>query len=719
MPVEFQYSFGPEIDIAPKKFTPYPDNYAWAEWVSQHLHVLSSEGSDDFIECPWASEHTGGINKPKDAKVFYGDGSFPGFNCFHASCHGRTFNDIINKIGKHTLNLPPDPVHVTTGTSTPGSGSDSTASNSTSAGMNLNDLADDMMAGDIRNDIIVYGYMIDDGALCLASTQCENIRIIAPSAITKHNLLSLRANYADWETAFGIPNNKGQYHLRMEDVADYFYTEAQKLGPFKEQKVAKLGIFEEFIDGKKQYVLNTGHNIVLNNEKYNYRTFTMKFKGQCDNIYMPVSRDIKIHDTPLSEEDGTKLVEILKKCPFSKPYDYMIMAGFIAAAMIPGGLSQNPSIKMSGEAGSGKTELERLFIHKLLAIAGAIFCEGGSTAAGIEQFCQGNHSVVMDEVEQDSFKNKAMMDAILDAINSTTTSSVGSVIKGTQNGTPIVRFGKRSYYLSSVTNVIEKGSHLRRIVMVDLDKSKCLPLDEWQDFEKYVETVLTPEFASKMMRRMYNSCSLINSEIYAMKKKLAKDADLKHIPPSMISLYSVIYVCYSALLHKDNLAEQVYKEIKFNLLDDCPTERESSDKKDWKNCLDTLMTLPLRASNNKVYQVQECLRCINGQLPGMEIENITFLQLLRNHGLTISKDCLCVSNCHSVLKGLFSKVGIFSHKTYLKGIPGVQEKGNVRFNSLMQKALAIPMSMLNLEPDPAQPKVETPNIDLNDILGDA
>lgn len=51
------------------------------------------------IECPWRSQHTGGLQGPTAAVVFGGDGQHPGFKCFHGSCESRTIFDLLGAVG--------------------------------------------------------------------------------------------------------------------------------------------------------------------------------------------------------------------------------------------------------------------------------------------------------------------------------------------------------------------------------------------------------------------------------------------------------------------------------------------------------------------------------------------------------------------------------------------------------------------------------------------
>lgn len=79
-----------------KTNTPFdaPDGYwsleTWKSWCFQNLTVKADLGDSLIIECPWEHLHT--TPSIKDTKIWYGPPHT--FNCFHAHCDGRTWNDV-------------------------------------------------------------------------------------------------------------------------------------------------------------------------------------------------------------------------------------------------------------------------------------------------------------------------------------------------------------------------------------------------------------------------------------------------------------------------------------------------------------------------------------------------------------------------------------------------------------------------------------------------
>src|SRR6516162_8179344 len=104
---EFTAAFG---DFEPEKSEKSADDATRARKFSGDLKTLdivklvtdlgwyhgpdAKRADAHVITCPWSGEHTKGA---VTAAVFVGNGQWPGFNCFHAHCSGRSLIDLLDK----------------------------------------------------------------------------------------------------------------------------------------------------------------------------------------------------------------------------------------------------------------------------------------------------------------------------------------------------------------------------------------------------------------------------------------------------------------------------------------------------------------------------------------------------------------------------------------------------------------------------------------------
>jgi hypothetical protein len=76
-------------------------------WLEANNKVLDSDDEKVFIQCPWVSSHTGGVQGPKSAVYWpanYGSSRSAGFKCLHGHCADRKLNDLLTWVGHQKLN---------------------------------------------------------------------------------------------------------------------------------------------------------------------------------------------------------------------------------------------------------------------------------------------------------------------------------------------------------------------------------------------------------------------------------------------------------------------------------------------------------------------------------------------------------------------------------------------------------------------------------------
>src|SRR3546814_20584538 len=87
-------------------------------------------------------------------------------------------------------------------------------------------------------------------------------------------------------------------------------------------------------------------------------------------------------DSPLSDEEASRIIDICCRLRWEKPYGGWLLAGWIAIAVICGSLNWRPHVWLTGSSGSGKSWLLDNVIRPLIGSL-ADCCQSNSKESGL------------------------------------------------------------------------------------------------------------------------------------------------------------------------------------------------------------------------------------------------------------------------------------------------------------------------------------------------
>lgn len=172
--------------------------------------------------------------------------------------------------------------------------------------------------------------------------------------------------------------------------------------------------------------------------------------------------------TPLSDEEGKRLLDIAAMARWARPGSAALLAGWVFLSPICGALPWRPHIWLTGKSGSGKSSIQERYVQALLAGICEHF-QGDSTEAGIRQVLKADAvPALIDEFEPNDEADRKRMKNVLTMMRQASSETSAQTVKGTISGDG-VRYHIRSMFcLASVNTMLDKDSDQTRITTLVL-----------------------------------------------------------------------------------------------------------------------------------------------------------------------------------------------------------------------------------------------------------
>lgn len=301
-------------------------------------------------------------------------------------------------------------------------------------------------------------------------------------------------------------------------------------------------------------------------------------------------------DTPLSDEEGRELVELMRARSWVLPGAGDIMAGWMVAALLAGVMPICPHVWINAPAGTGKTYLK----NDLVAVLGglSVQVEGAATTeAAIRQRLSGAAlPFLADEVEQgDNETAGRNISKWLDLMRSA--SYGGNIDKGGTDGTARAYPMKCSFALFSIANCISR----------DADSSRCLVLhlrkgdkSVWARQEEGRVLVQTPGFHGRLMARLLACLPVLLENLHALRKHLGQ---VEGVDARRAELFAVLLSCRHALVSPERMSLDAMQEAAGLMLAYGEQEEKESD---FSRCLAVLLGHVVRVRGQEMTVADAC-----------------------------------------------------------------------------------------------------------------
>lgn len=276
---------------------------------------------------------------------------------------------------------------------------------------------------------------------------------------------------------------------------------------YREENILGRGVWYADRE-KKEIIYSAGKRCYMVTASGEFKELnTCVWRGK---IYTSDKKNTLPADTPLTDEEGQKLIDLLNLRPWKSYRPGEMLAGWMVCAMLSGLLTVRPQIWINAPACSGKS---RLRDEDIAAAFGGLdsgyVCSvdgGQTTEAGLRRTLDREAvPVLFDELEPNEDKRrKQNIGNILDLIRTVTTTKDPTMTQAAQNG-GIVSFRPRfCSVLFSVNNALEKDTDVSRFFILRLNgKAKRAEKDRiYAKQEPLRALIQQKDFAPRLLRRV-------------------------------------------------------------------------------------------------------------------------------------------------------------------------------------------------------------------------
>lgn len=262
--------------------------------------------------------------------------------------------------------------------------------------------------------------------------------------------------------------------------------------------------------------------------------------------FYEISRSIRYSLTQAPNSESSKLAEICRALTWDRPVNGTLLAGWLVAAIVCGGLDWRPHIWITGGAGSGKTWVLENIVKKVLGEL-ALSVLGASTEAGIRQTLGADaRAVIADEAESEGIKSSETMQAVLQLARQASSESNGSILKGTSDGNSKSYVNRAVFLFSSINTGIKQAADHSRITVVSLRENTK---EEREKFKTVTfplcQATITEDFCLDLRCRAIMNIGIIRENSVTFATVIAKKFNSQRHGDQLGPLLAGAFLLYS------------------------------------------------------------------------------------------------------------------------------------------------------------------------------
>lgn len=395
-------------------------------------------------------------------------------------------------------------------------------------------------------------------------------------------------------------------------------------------------------------------------EKYSFHD-GVKTHGEWDEnkIYIRCTRkDIGIEDAPASTELRKKMKDVVFGLSFETPADAVRCLAWSCLAPFAGALTFRPSMLLTGESGSGKTEVQKKIMNPLSL---CIWVDTRvTTTAGLRgKIKYDSTCVIFDEAGKENEKMKANFDEILAFIRSNYSIDSPDGLKGTKDQGYVNYKMNSMFALASTDPTIENIQDENRILRISFVKSG-MSAEAWQDCERRLLELYCVKNCRAVRSFVWRNLKVIEDLAYKIvrvaRSKSGRDYRSSYAEMLLASAFMIVWA------GADNPSDEQINDMLEKYYRYQPAEEHRNEAEEMVN---RIMDEPIEILHDNRREKLSILECLNrvyheksGMDEGGEMHLHSPAQLyqyrlaLAMHGIKLTKDfhVAIQSNHHFISK---------------------------------------------------------------------
>lgn len=487
----------------------------------------------------------------------------------------------------------------------------------------------------------------------------EQVVALSAGALSKSALLQI-ASLEWWEHTF--PTKQG---VAWDSAINTVLRKSENAGIYDSRKERGRGAWYD--NGKP--VLHLGNNLVVDGKQMAISEHNSAY------IYTKQARMENVFNaTPATDEEAGKLADIFNQLNWVKSEHALLALGWSVLAPICGALTWRPHIWITAQRGAGKSWLQSFVMKPVIGEETLIFCQGGTTEAGIRQSLKHDARPVMfDEAESEDVGSARRMQSVLELARQASSDTGAEIVKGTATGDGMTFNVRSMFCMGSINVALKQAADESRFSVLALNKP---PKNEGEaqrfaEFERYVEKTLTSEFCASIRARMYHAIPIIRENAKTLSQAVAEVVGSQRLGDQIGALLAGAF----AMLQVKRFTLDECRELIAGL--DFTEASEVDEYSDENNCLNAILQRQVRVE----FEGQGATTRSLGELVeiaknGIGIGGISSYEandVLNRHGLKVHEGRLLIANSHAELsKTLRDTPWSSGHRRLLLRIDGAQ-----------------------------------------------
>ena len=391
-------------------------------------------------------------------------------------------------------------------------------------------------------------------------------------------------------------------------------------------------------DGGERAMLHTGRKLFISRPGQELKeTSFVRVKSPW--IYN--KRHEIIHDANFSvcasDEEGRLIREMCQQMRWSSPLYGDLLAGWLATAIVCGGMDWRPHIWVTGSYATGKSTIIDRIVKSVLGPI-ALYPKGATTEAGIRSALQSDAiPVAFDESEtEENAKDRLLQ--ILSLMRQASSEGNGAIYKGSANHVAHAFNIRSAFMLVSIGVNIKQGADLSRIAVLTLRPQTSFAVSERKALEERwnrmldISAMLPLDLPQKLLARQTHNLFTLRHNILVFKQTISNMMNSPRLGDQLGTLLAGSHSLYSTQRLNEQQCEKYLARHNLNDFTEIKEEREDLA------LLRHLCVQIIRVETNHGVQdraVGELLRIVINK---MEIEDVSYtnaVNTLARYGMRV------------------------------------------------------------------------------------
>ena len=383
----------------------------------------------------------------------------------------------------------------------------------------------------------------------------EQVDFFDPDRLmSQKGCMNIYPDITHWGRLQDKPDGKGvDWILSGTKIMD----RCHQVGVYDPKRLRGRGIWiDKAEDGVERAVMNTGGKLVVNRAGGETREIPfVRFRSRW--IYersADLILDVNDYNARATDDDGRMIRELCNKVRWDAPIYGDLLAGWIATAVVCGGLQWRTHAWVTGNQGSGKSTVVNEIAGACLGDL-AIYPLGATTEAGIRQVVRNDAMpVVFDESEADDkmkMQAEARRKAVLDLMRQASSEGRGRILKGSANHNAQAFTMRSSFLMSSIGVGLKEAADLTRTAVLTIKpldsyshEERKKKEDEFKDFLS-LASAIPQEMPQRLLARQLHNLFTLRHNIEIFKETIATVLANRRIGDQLGTLMAGCYSLYS------------------------------------------------------------------------------------------------------------------------------------------------------------------------------